>query len=246
MLKRLFLSFMLLSSVLYSSSINVAVSANVSYAIDSLIAEFNKAHPKVKVNVTLGSSGKLTAQIIHGAPFDIFMSANMKFPYAVFEKNKTKTKPEIYAYGSLALLSSKKRDFTQGIFLLDDKKIDRIAVANPKTAPYGIASFEALKNVKILDKVKSKFIYGESISSTVSYTINATDIGIIAKSSLYSPKMSQYKKDINWVEIDSKLYTPIKQGVVIVKDTKDSRAFYDFLLNSQAKEIFTSYGYQVP
>ncbi len=246
MLKRLFLSFMLFTSVLYSNTINVAVAANVSYAMDSLIAEFNKINPNTKVNVTLGSSGKLTAQMLHGAPYDIFMSANMKFPFALYEKGKSSVKPEIYAYGSLAILSSKKRDLSKGIKLLEDKNIKRIAVANPKTAPYGAATFEALKNAKILEKIKSKFIYGESISSTVSYTVTATDIGIIAKSSLYSSKMTKFKQNINWVEIDSKLYTPIEQGIVAVTDTKEVKDFYHFILGNKAKAIFKNYGYSVP
>ncbi|MCF6331250.1 MAG: molybdate ABC transporter substrate-binding protein [Sulfurimonas sp.] len=246
MLKRLFLSFMLLTSALYSNTINIAVAANVSYAMDSLIAEFNKINPNTKVNVTLGSSGKLTAKIIHGAPYDIFMSANMKFPYAVYEKGLSVIEPKIYAYGSLAILSFKKRDLSKGIMLLKDENIKRIAIANPKTAPYGNASFEALKNAKILNKIKSKFIYGESISSTVSYTIIATDIGIVAKSSLYSSKMTRFKKNENWIEIDSKLYTPIKQGIVIIKNTREVKEFYDFILSKSAKKIFKSYGYQVP
>ncbi len=237
---------MLLTSALYSNTINIAVAANVNYAMDSLIAEFNKTYPNTKVNVTLGSSGKLTAKIIHGAPYDIFMSANMKFPYAVYEKGLSVIEPKVYAYGSLAILSSKKRDLSKGIMLLKDENIKRIAIANPKTAPYGNASFEALKNAKILNKIKSKFIYGESISSTVSYTVIATDIGIVAKSSLYSSKMTRFKKNENWVEIDSKLYTPIKQGIVIIKNTKEVKKFYDFILSKSAKEIFKSYGYQVP
>jgi len=170
----------------------------------------------------------------------------MKFPLAVYNKGKSSTKPKIYAYGSLAILSSKKRDFSKGIKLLEDKNIKRIAIANPKTAPYGSASFEALKNAKILDKIKSKFIYGESISSTVSYTVSATDVGIVAKSSLFSSKMVEFKKNINWVEIDSKQYTPIEQGIVAIKNTKEVKEFYNFILSNNAKEIFKNYGYQVP
>ena len=150
MLKRLFLSVMLLCSALYSNTINIAVAANVSYAIDSLIAEFNITHPDTKVNVTLGSSGKLTAQITHGAPFELFMSANMKYPNKLYENKIAITRPIVYAQGSLAMLSSKNIDFSKGINFLKDRKIKRIAVANPKTAPYGKAAFEAFKNAKIL------------------------------------------------------------------------------------------------
>ena len=245
-MKYIFLLIFITVSSINAQSIKIAVAANVSYAIDVLIKEFNKTHPYVDVKVTLGSSGKLTAQIKHGAPYHLFMSANMKYPQALYKTKIAISKPVVYAKGSLAILSNKKQDFTKGIELLKEKKIKRIAVANPKTAPYGKAAFEALKNAKILKDIKKKLIYGESISQTVSYTITATDIGIIAKSSLYSSKMTRFKKDINWIEIDSKLYTPINQGIVMLKDSKETRAFYDFILSKKAKQIFIKYGYLVP
>jgi len=245
-MKYIFLLIFITISSLNAQSITVAVAANVSYAINDLIKEFNKTHPYTDVKVTLGSSGKLTAQIKHGAPYHLFMSANMKYPQALYKTKIAISKPVVYAKGSLAILSNKKQDFTKGIELLKEKKIKRIAVANPKTAPYGKAAFEALKNAKILKDIKKKLIYGESISQTVSYTITATDIGIIAKSSLYSSKMTRFKKDINWIEIDSKLYTPINQGIVMLKDSKETRAFYDFILSKKAKQIFIKYGYLVP
>ncbi len=234
---------------LNASTINIAVAANVSYAINDLKKEFNKKYPDTKVRITLGSSGKLTAQITHGAPYEIFMSANMKYPNALYKNELAITKPKIYAQGSLAYLSNKKQDFSKGIKLLEDKKYRKIAIANPKTAPYGIATVEALKNAKIYTSIKSKLIYGESISQTVSYAVRATDIGIIAKSSLYSDKMKQFKKDINWKEVNTKLYTPINQGIVILKNAKDKKevkAFYDFIFSDKAKEIFKTYGYLIP
>ena len=231
---------------LTANEVKIAVAANVSYAIDDLIKEFNKKNPNTKIKVNLGSSGKLTAQISHGAPYDLFMSANMKYPNGLYENKIALNKPVVYAQGSLAYLSTKNLDFSKGITLLKDNKISRIAVANPKTAPYGKAAFEAFKNAGILKDIKKKLIYGESISQTVSYAVTATDIGIIAKSSLFSKKMTRFKKGINWAELDSKLYTPINQGVVILKESKDARAFYDFILSQNAKEIFLKYGYQVP
>jgi len=230
-----------------AKTITVAVAANVSYAINDLIKEFNKKNPNTKVNVTLGSSGKLTAQIRHGAPYDLFLSANMKYPNDLYKNNYTNTIPKVYTKGSLAYFSSKKIDFSKSLNeLLQDKNIKQIAIANPKTAPYGIASFEALKNAEIFDKVKSKFVYGESISQTIMYSVSATDIGIIAKSSLFSKNMSKYKKNENWKEIDAKLYTPIKQGIVILKNAKnkdEAEAFYDFIFSKNAQKIFTKYGY---
>lgn len=249
MLKKYILIFFLLTISLNAGTINIAVAANVSYAINELKKEFNKQNPNTKVRVTLGSSGKLTAQITHQAPYDLFMSANMKYPETLYIKNIAISKPIVYAKGSLAFLSSKKQDFSKGLKLLEDKSIRKIAIANPKTAPYGIASMEALKNANIYKNIKSKLVYGESISQTVAYSLSATDIGLIAKSSLYSPKMSNFKENINWKEVDSSLYTPINQGIVILKNAKDNKevkAFYDFMLSESAKKILQTYGYLLP
>lgn len=242
-MKYIFLLIFILFTSLNASSINVAVAANVSYAIDDLVKEFNKTHPNTKVKIILGSSGKLTAQISHGAPYDIFMSANMKYPNRLYENKIALTKPVVYAQGSLAMLSAKKQDFSKGLALLNSVKIKRIAIANPKTAPYGKATFEAFKNINILKKIKKKLIFAESISQAVSYTLTATDIGIIAKSSLFSPRMKRFKENIHWKEIDSTIYTPIKQGVVMLKKSAEVKVFYNFLLSKEAKKIFTNYGY---
>lgn len=248
MLNKILLSFILFSTSLFAGNINIAVAANVSYAIDDLKKEFKKLHPNTNIRVTLGGSGKLTAQIKFGAPYQIFMSANMLYPNSLYKENIAITKPIIYAQGSLAILSNKKQDFSEDINLTTNPKIKKIAIANPKTAPYGKATVEALKNAKIYKSIKKKFVYGESISQTVSYTVTATDIGFIAKSSLYSPKMVQFKKGIHWIDVDSKLYTPINQGIVILKDGKDNsevKAFYDFILSKKAKEILKDFGYLV-
>jgi molybdate transport system substrate-binding protein len=245
-MKRLFVLLALSISYLSAGTISIAVAANVSYAIEDLKKEFNKTHPDTKVRVTLGSSGKLTAQIKHGAPYQLFMSANMKYPKALYKEKIAVTEPVVYALGSLALLSNKNRDFSDGIYLLQSKNISKIAIANPKTAPYGIAAMEALTNAKIKNDLRKKFVYGESISQTVSYAVTAADIGIIAKSSLYSKNMSRYKENLNWVAVDSKLYTPIKQGIVMLKEDKEVKAFYDFILSSDAKKIFKNYGYLLP
>ncbi|WP_419770991.1 MAG: molybdate ABC transporter substrate-binding protein [Candidatus Marinarcus sp.] len=248
-MKKIVLAILVLSLSVFAGQINIAVAANVSYAIDDLIKEFNKTNPDTQVLVTLGSTGKLTAQIKNGAPYNILMGANMKYPQALFDEQIAITKPVIYAQGSLAILSNSKKYFEKGIALTDEASIKKIAIANPKTAPYGKAAVEAMKNGGVLAKVENKFVYAESISQTVTYALTAADLGFIAKSSLYSPKMAMYKKGINWVDVDSKLYTPINQGIVIIKNAQDNqevRAFYDFILGEKAKAIFTDFGYLVP
>lgn len=247
-MKKIILGLMVLCSSIFAGQINIAVAANVSYAINELITEFNKTNPNTQIQVTLGSSGKLTAQIKNGAPFNIFMSANMKFPESLYEEKLAITKPVIYAQGSLAMLSSKELDFSKGIKLITDDSISKVAIANPKTAPYGTAATEAIKNAKISDEIEKKFVYAESISQVVTYATTAADIGFIAKSSMYDEKMSKYKENVHWVSVDSSLYTPIDQGIVIINNAVDNaevKAFYDFILSEKAKKIFVNYGYLV-
>jgi molybdate transport system substrate-binding protein len=247
-MKKLFLGLVLLYSSMLAGTINIAVAANVSYAIEELIKEFNKTNPDTKIQVTLGSSGKLVAQIKNGAPFNIFMSANMDFPQALYDEKIALTEPIIYAEGALAMFSSKELDFSKGIDLIKDSSILKIAIANPKTAPYGTAAIEVMKNAGLEEFIKDKLVYAESISQVVTYATTATDIGFIAKSSLYDDKLSKYKENINWVSLDTKLYKSIEQGIVIINNAKDNsevKAFYDFILSAKAKEIFINYGYIV-
>ncbi len=245
-MKKIILLIALLASSMFAGTINIAVAANVSYAINDLIKEFNKTNPDTKVEVVLGASGNFTAQIQNGAPFDVFMSADMKFPNTLHKENLTATEPALYAQGSLAMLSAKELDFSKGINVVAQENIKQIAIANPKTAPYGVAASEALKNANIYDQVESKFVFAGSISQAVTYALTAADIGFVAKSLLYEDKMSKYKENVHWVSVDPSLYTPIDQGIVVLKraeNNSEAKAFYDFILSSKAKEIFNNYGY---
>jgi len=246
---KLLLLTLIFTTFSMAGTIKVAVAANVSYAIDDLKKEFNRLYPDTKVQVIVGSTGKLTAQIKNKAPYDILMGANMMYPETLYKEGFAVTRPLVYAQGSLALISAKKYDLSKGIETIKNRGIKKIAVANPKTAPYGIATKEALKNAKLYDAVKDKFVFGESISQTVTYAMKATDVGFIAKSSLFSPQMAHFKKGQNWIEVDPKLYTPIDQGIVILKEGESSAevaAFYAFMLSKKAKAILEKFGYFVP
>ncbi len=245
-MKKILLFLILFISPIFAGVINVAGASNISYAIGELIQEFHKLYPNTEVRINLGSSGKLTAQIENGAPYQIFMSANMKYPKILYKDKKAVTKPIVYAKGELAFFTIKKINLSQGIKVLENNSIKRIAIANPKIAPYGKASFQAIKNAGIFQNIKYKFIFAESISQTLIYSITATDIGIVAKSALFSPRMKHFKKGVNWVDVNQKLYTPINQGIVILKngaDSKEVKNFYNFMLSPKAKLILKKYGY---
>ena len=242
--------FILLTFIinLNASTINVALASNITYAIPQLVKEFKEQYPNIKVKTTISGSGKLTAQIKHNAPYDIFMSANMKYPQNLYKTGYTEKKPKIYAKGKLALLSYKEYDFLNIKDLLESNNIKKIAIANPKLAPYGKAAIEVLKTLNIYETIKNKIVFAQNISQTLLYTLNVTDIGIVALSSLKSDKLKKYKENKNYIQIDSKLYTPISQGIVLLKRSKnidDAKKFYNFILSNKAKNIFKNYGYDV-
>jgi len=99
---------------------------------------------------------------------------------------------------------------------------------------------ESFKNAGIYDKILDKLVYAETVTAVIPYTINEADVGVVAKSSLYSPKMSKYK---NFVEVPSNLYKAINQGIILLNNNDDAKKFYNFILSSIAKEIFKKYGY---
>jgi len=247
-MKNIFLLFVFAVMSLHAGKIRIACAANVSYAIAPLVEAFKLEHPETNIELILGSSGKLTAQIKHGAPYDLFLSANMRYPQALYEADMSLDKPRLYAQGALALLSVKARQNWHALTVLQSPEIKKIAIANPKTAPYGVATVEALKNAGVYETLKDKFVYGESISQTIIYATTAADIGIVAKSSLYAPQMLKYKQGIHWSDVDERLYAPIDQGMIMLKQAEanaEVKAFYDFMLSAKAKEILRSFGYKV-
>ena len=245
MFYKLLLSSIILSNI-YASSLKVAVAANVRFAFDEIATAYEKKSG-VKIIPIVSSSGKLTAQIEHGAPFDLFLSANMKYPNYLFSKKLSPTKPKIYAYGGLVLWSLNKK-VNVNLAALKDKKVKKIAIPNPKNAPYGIEAIRVLEKYNLKDTLYKKIVWGESISQTNQYIYSrSADIGITAKSVVLSPKMKNVGR---WIEIDKKDYLPIKQGIVILnngfeKKKKHSQDFYNFIFSNESKNILKNYGYMV-
>jgi molybdate transport system substrate-binding protein len=235
-------------SLLAQSKVTVAVAANMQYTIQELIAEFNKTDP-AKIDIVLGASGKLTQQIQHGAPFDIFISADTAFPKKLADGHFTLEPPKVYAQGLLVLWSAKPAiQPAKDLKLLQGAAIKSIAIANPKTAPYGSAAEFMLKKYGLYDKVASKLVTGESISQTTQFiaTQNA-DIGFTAKAVVISKEMQGKGK---WVELNTKDYPPIEQAAVLLKyagqnNRAEAKKFYNFLYSPKAKTILTKFGYIV-
>ncbi len=223
----------------------VATAANMKSAMATLTKAYTHK-TGVEFELIVGSSGKLTAQIMEGAPFDIFIAANMKYPEAVYTGGKAQNAPRIYANGKLVLWSM-VGNTPVSIAALTDSAIGHIALANPKTAPYGVAAKEVLQHYGLMEVLKPKLVFGESIGQTDQFIISqAAQIGFTALSTVLSPEM---KGKGSWVTIDPSLYSNISQGVVLINRNEganpDTQGFYDFLFSNETKEILKEYGYLV-
>lgn len=229
----------------FAQGLRVAAAANLQSVIKVLQTDF-KQKTNIDIEPIIGSSGKLVAQIRNGAPFDIFLSADMSYPESLYKDGFSTKAPVVYAYGSLVICSTKNIGFENWERTLLTPRIKKIAIANPRIAPYGRAAKEVLQKKGIFDNVQSKMVYGESISQVNTYvTTGVVDAGFTTQALL---KDKANKTVLYWKIIDPKDYLPIKQGVLILKRaTGNTRAqkFYNYLFSSDAKKIFATYGYRI-
>jgi len=225
--------------------LKIACAANVQFAMNEICEAFQE-ESGVATDIIIGSSGKLTAQIEQGAPFDVFVSADMIYPQELYSSGYAANKPEIYAYGQLVLWTLNEELEAQ-LPVLFNENVKHIAMANPKTAPYGRAAMQALETMENYTQIKDKFVYGESVSQTNQFIMSGTaELGFTAISAVLTP---QLKGQGDWLLLDQELYSPIAQGAVVIKkDEKDLRAeeFYNFLFSEKAKTIFGKYQYIIP
>lgn len=226
-----------------SDTLIIAAAANTQFAMEELIQSF-EAQSGIPCDLITSSSGKLTAQIKAGAPYDIFISADMKYPTELHKSKLTTNPPQIYAYGQLVLWSLTEKDIS--FETLTNPSIKHIALANPRTAPYGTTAVEALKNAKLYNKVEEKLIFGESIGQTTQFISTKTaQAGFTAKSIVLSPKL---KNQGHWAAIPSEFYQSIQQGAVILNNKNNLAAaqkFYQYLFSEEAKRTLKEYGYLV-
>ena len=230
-----------------SEKIIVATAANVQYVMKELKAEFEKESGK-EIEIVVSSSGKLTAQIREGAPFDVFVSADTKYPDEIYKNGGSDVEPKIYAYGTLALWSLTIPEKDLNLSILNSDKVKKIALPNPKLAPYGDAAIQALTKQNLFELIKNKIVYGESIAQAAQYiTTGNVEAGFTALSVILAPEM---KDKGHYSLVDSSLYNPIAQAALLLRHSENSpkketsQKFYDFLYSPKAKTIFKKYGYK--
>ena len=242
-IKILIAACLLLISPVFAQNLKVAVAANLQSVIKVLGQDF-KQKTGITIEPIVGSSGNLTTQISNGAPFDVFLSADMGFPETLFKQGFSLKKPVVYAQGSLIICSNQDIGFENWERVLMTARIKKIAIANPAIAPYGKAAEETLKDKGIINDIKSKIVYGESISQVNTYiTTGVAEVGFTTQALVKDPAN---KTKLYWKVIDPKTYAPIEQGMVLLKhanDNPDAEKFYQYILGPAAKAIFEEYGY---
>jgi molybdate transport system substrate-binding protein len=244
-IKLIFLACLLFSAHGFSQNIKVAVAANLQAVIKALGQDF-KQKTGITIGPIVGASGNLATQVRNGAPFDVFLSADMSFPETLFKEGFSTKPPVVYAQGSLIVCSSQDIGFENWERILLTARVKKIAIANPAIAPYGKAADEVLKQKGILDNVQSKIVTGESISQVNTYiTTGVADVGFTTQALVKDPNN---KTKLYWLVIDPKTYSPIEQGMVLLKhgdSNADAQKFYEYILSADAKAILKDYGYHV-
>ncbi len=225
------------------TSLRIAAAANTRFVLDSLIETYTH-NKSIDIEPVYASSGQLTAQIVQGAKYHLFISADMSYPEYLYEKGYGAGEPEIYAKGTLIIWSA----HNDSAFLdLSGKQIRQLAIANPELAPYGKAAQEYLSNTGSWDELVPIIVYGNSISQTNQYIVNkSVDTGITARSAVMEGPFAGIGC---WKPLPEKYHAPIDQGLLLLKSDPRSEAtaadFRSFLTSETAITIFEHFGYEI-
>ncbi len=232
-------------------TLTLAVAASMKPATDEIIARFTQARPHIKTRATYGSSGSFFAQIQSGAPFDLFLSADTDYPRRIVEAKLAGDGDLFpYAVGRLVIWVHKDSPIDLeklGLAALLEPSVRKIAIANPKLAPYGRAAEQAITSQGLMDRVKSKIVLGENIAQTAQYLeTGAAEIGLIARSLAVTPAMQAQGR--TW-PVPGDLHETIAQSGVILNRTQHreaAAAFRDYLLSADGQAILAKHGFAPP
>ena len=244
---RIITLLLLCSAPAHAEKITIAAAADLKFAMDEIVSSFKKSHSGAELDVIYGSSGKFHTQIQQGAPYDLYFSADIKYPQELAAKGLAASKVTPYAVGRVVLWSNSLDGTKMTLASLADPKITRIAIANPRHAPYGKRAEEALKTSGLWDRLQTKFVYGENIAHTAQFvqTGNA-QVGIIALSLAVNPELA---KRGGYYLIPDKLHNPLEQGYIITKQGAAkplARQFTEYMGTKSARSVMTKYGFVLP
>jgi len=230
-----------------AGEVTVAVATNFLNPLKQLAAGFQKEKGH-RVRIVSGSTGKLYAQIIHGAPFDVFLAADGERPRLLADHHPPVARAETrftYAVGRLALWSADPQTLSgNGPEILRAKRFNHLALANPDTAPYGRAARSVIERLKLKEALAPLIVQGENIGQAFQFTATGNaEIGFVALSQLMDPRMKI--QGSRWV-VPEDLHDPIEQDAILLSrgtTNPAARAFMDYLISPPARTLIQSYGY---
>ncbi len=232
--------------------VRVAAASDLTYALEALATEFERAHPGVEVRTTFGSSGNLFAQLQQRAPFDLFLSADADYPQQLIERDLAWPDSRFqYASGELVVWvradSPLSADLErEGVRIVLHPSVQKIALANPRHAPYGRAALAALEHLGLADQVAERLVFGENVAQAAQFAdVGGADVGIIARSLAVAPPMLSRGKFVD-VPLDS--HPPLDQvGVMLrsAENREDVEAFCRFLQSDAGRTGLAKFGFRV-
>ncbi len=224
--------------------VRLAAAANLSPVLPELIQAFREEHPDIVVEYSLGSSGKLSAQILQGADFDIFLSADENRPAELYSQGLGREEPRVYALGLLVYLSPKLIPASSLGQILRESDLKNISLANPVTAPYGRAALQVLDKLQLLG-LTNRAVYAQNVGQAVQYVLTTGISGFVPLCAIQTPEVSNLlMKGGAYLRVAPDLYDPIRQSALLLKNTgRDARIFYEFLFSDRAVNILSQAGY---
>lgn len=233
----------------HHNTITIAAASSLRPVLQEMSSQF-KVETDVAINIVTGSSGKLAAQIEAGAPYDIFLSANIIYTDYLQNKLSLANKPIIFAHGQLAFLSNADLDIDSSSLksIINNIHFQKIAIPNPKLAPYGQAANDVLNKLYINNEVQHKLVFAENVSQSNQFLkSNAVNAGFTSVSSV---RIKNFSKGYRVHAISDTLYKPIINSLLIVSKQKrkdyNVEKFITFMKTSKAKSILKKYGYTIP
>lgn len=226
------------------ADLTVAAASDLRPALEQILQVWNTAHPQAQARAVYGSSGRFATQIRNGAPFDLYMSADIAYPQALHEEGLTAGEPRLYAVGRLVLWS--RTPFNGRLADLADTD-ERIAIAQPEHAPYGARAREALQSAGVWERIQPRLVFGESISHAAQMAHSgAADKALLALSLVSAPDQNRVG---HWQRIEAGMHSPLYQALVVTRhgaDKPQAQELADYLLGAEAAAVLTSFGFERP
>jgi molybdate transport system substrate-binding protein len=232
-----------------AQTLTVAAASDLQSALPAIASQFEKDTGQ-KVTLTFGSSGNFFTQIQNGAPFDVFLSADIDYPKRLEDSGQAE-RGSLYQYATGRLVLWTRRDsgidVRRGLTVLGDERVRRIAIANPEHAPYGRAAVAALRHDGLYERVKARFVLGENISQAAQFAqTGAAQVGLLALALALSPTL---KSSGTYIDIPESWYPPIEQAAIVLTSSRQktlARQFIDYLKKPDSVRMLQSFGFAVP